>query len=181
MTTVDRAHGVWQRWPAALGLVAAVAVLALAPSREAVATSVVAATFCYLAAAAFDRRRASWAALLATFVLPFPGALLGTPPWLSLAVAALVLVAIGLFGGVPRAALGAQTAAVVGYGGLAVLGLYLSPGIGLAVAGLALAAHALWDLVHLRRDVVVSRSLAEACVWFDVPLGLGVLVLAALG
>jgi hypothetical protein len=39
-------------------------------------------------------------------------------------------------------------------------------------------AHAVWDAVHLRRGVVVPRSLAEACIFLDVPLGIAVIALA---
>jgi hypothetical protein len=46
------------------------------------------------------------------------------------------------------------------------------------VAGSVLVAHAVWDLVHLRRGVVVPRSLAEACISLDVPLGIAVIALA---
>jgi hypothetical protein len=35
--------------------------------------------------------------------------------------------------------------------------------------------------VHYRRGIVVPRSLAEACVALDVPLGLGIVVLGLTG
>jgi hypothetical protein len=47
-------------------------------------------------------------------------------------------------------------------------------------AGVVLASHAVWDLVHLRSGRVVPRSLAEFCIALDVPLGLGFVLLAAL-
>jgi hypothetical protein len=49
------------------------------------------------------------------------------------------------------------------------------------LAGAALASHAGWDLVHYRRDAVVARSLAEFCMLLDVPLGVGLIVLALAG
>ncbi|MFE5309542.1 hypothetical protein [Isoptericola sp. NPDC056605] len=49
------------------------------------------------------------------------------------------------------------------------------------VAGLALAGHGVWDVVHHRRDQVVPRSMAEACLFLDVPLGLGCIALAFFG
>ena len=64
------------------------------------------------------------------------------------------------------------------YGGIAVSALALAPRAGAVVAGLALTAHAEWDAVHLRRGVVVPRSLAEAGIFLDVPLGLAVVTLA---
>jgi hypothetical protein len=40
-------------------------------------------------------------------------------------------------------------------------------------------AHAVWDVTHYQRNAVVSRSPAEACIAFDVPLGVAVIVLVA--
>ena len=180
MSISVRPHAVRHHWPAALGLLAALAVLAAGADRDVVAITVIAATVCYLAAAALDRPWVAWAAVLGTVVVVVAGRLLGAPPWVSLGVTALVLVVVGLVGGVPRHALAAQTAAVLLYGGVAVSGLLLSPGAGLVVVAVTLVAHGIWDVVHFRRDVVVPRSLAQACVWLDVPLGTGVLVLAAL-
>ncbi len=183
MTTAipdDRFRPRLQRWPAALGLGVAIVLLATgAADRDTVATTATAAAVCYLAAAALSRRWVAWAAVLGTVVVMTVGLLLGAPPWVSLGVTALVLVVVGLVGRASRPALGAQAAALLIYGGIATLGSYLSPGPGLVLVGVTLAAHGIWDVVHFRRDVVVPRSLAEACIWLDVPLGLGVLLLAA--
>src|SRR2546423_963016 len=76
--------------------------------------------------------------------------------------------------GAPRPPLTAQTAALLGYGGLAVATLFVVPTTaGLLLAGLVLASHGVWDIVHWWRDRVVSRSLAEFCVMLGIPLGLG--------
>ncbi len=72
----------------------------------------------------------------------------------------------------------AQTLALVAYGGLAVVALFLAPRAGLVLAGAALAFHAGWDVVHYRRNQVVPRSLSEFCMWLDVPLGVGAILLA---
>ena len=71
--------------------------------------------------------------------------------------------------------------ALLVYGGLACAALLLAPRAGLVLAGLALAAHALWDMEHYRRDLVVPRSLSAFCMALDVPLGLGAVVLAVTG
>jgi hypothetical protein len=42
-------------------------------------------------------------------------------------------------------------------------------------------AHAIWDVIYYRRNAVVPRSLAEACIFFDVPLGVAIIVLALAG
>ncbi len=59
--------------------------------------------------------------------------------------------------------------------------LFLAPRVGLVLAGLVLASHAVWDVVHYRRNQVVPRSLAEFCMLLDVPLGVGFIVLAVIG
>ena len=69
--------------------------------------------------------------------------------------------------------------ALVAYGGIALIGLALSPVVGAVLASLTLMAHGVWDVIHYRRNAVVSRSLAEACIAFDVLLGLAAIVLVA--
>lgn len=106
----------------------------------------------------------------------FGGALLGAQTLVSLAVTAAVLVGIGLVTRAPRDALTAQSAAMLVYGGLAVVGLAIAPTVGLVLVAVTLIGHGVWDVIHLRRGIVVPGSLAEACVALDVPLGLAVLV-----
>jgi putative effector of murein hydrolase LrgA (UPF0299 family) len=57
-----------------------------------------------------------------------------------------------------------------------VLALAFSPVVGAVLASLALIAHAVWDVLHYRKNAVVPRSLAEFCMFFDVPLGVAVIV-----
>lgn len=45
------------------------------------------------------------------------------------------------------------------------------------VVAVGLLLHGTWDIVHWRRDAVVSRSLAEWCAALDLSLGIGVLTL----
>jgi uncharacterized membrane protein len=101
--------------------------------------------------------------------------------WAIGATVALALVVAGLLLQVPRPPLTAQTAALIGYGGVAVVALFFAPRVGLVVAGVALVAHSVWDVIHYRRNQVVHRSLAEFCVLLDVPLGVGAMVLAIAG
>jgi hypothetical protein len=53
--------------------------------------------------------------------------------------------------------------------------------VGAILASLALIAHAIWDVIHYRRNAVVPRSLAEFCIFLDVPLGVAVIVLVLNG
>lgn len=169
------ARALLSRWPSLLGLVAAVAVLLAGADRTTVGIIVAVAAVCYLAAAALDRPWAAWAAIPATMVVISGGGLLEVQPLVSLAVLAAVLVGIGLVTRAPPVALTAQGVAVLVYGGLVVVGLAIAPTVGLVLVAVTLVGHGGWDVLHLRRGIVVPGSLAEACVALDVPLGLAVL------
>ncbi|MFI5890029.1 hypothetical protein ACIA5D_07895 [Actinoplanes sp. NPDC051513] len=169
------------RWPAALGLAAAAGQLALGPDTDTVTTVIAVAVLCYLGAAALNRRWVGWAGCLVFPAIVVAADLAGLTWWVIGALVALALVVLGLLLRSPRRALTAETAGLLGYGAVAVLALSLSPRTGLAVAGVALCAHAVWDVVHYRRDVVVNRSLAEFCVLLDVPLGIAAVILAITG
>ena len=91
------------------------------------------------------------------------GGMLGAEPLAVLAVTAVLLVVVGLALRVSRAELTGQAVGVLLYAGLAVL------------AAVTLIGHGAWDIWLLRRDAVVPRSLTEACIALDVPLGSAVL------
>jgi hypothetical protein len=180
-TTQDesaRWQTVLRRWPSALGLATAAVALAVNGNREAIAITVSLAALCYVAAAAFGRPWVAWPAILGGTIVVVVSGMIGLVWWAGVGITAIALVVVGLIGRVPRAALASQTGALVVYGGVAVAALSLGPRVGLAVAGVALASHGVWDLIHYRRNRVVSRSLAEFCVVLDVPLGVGVVILA---
>lgn len=176
-----RWHFVLHRWPVALGLAAAAGSLATGGNADSAAITVAIAAWCYLAAAALGRPWVVWVAVAGGTLVVIGTELVGLPWWAGLGSTAVILVGVGLVLRVPRLALTAETAALAGFGGVAVLSLFLAPQVGLVVAGLALASHAIWDAVHLRRKAVVSPSLAEACIFLDVPLGIGLILLAFLG
>jgi hypothetical protein len=167
-----------RRWPSALGLATAALALAFNGERESVAMTVSLAALCYVAAAAFGRPWVAWPAIVGSTIVVVVSEMVGLVWWLGVAIAAAALLVGGLIGRVPRAALAAQVGALFAYGGVAVAALHVAPRVGLALAGVALASHGVWDLIHYRRNRVVSRSLAEFCVVLDVPLGVGVIVLA---
>jgi hypothetical protein len=166
------------RWPSALGLLAVVAALATGADRESVAITLAVAALCYLGAAALNRPWIAWATIVGGSLVVTVGALTGLAWWGAIGIAAAALLVTGLVSGVPRPPLTAQTAALLGFGGLAVAAVFLAPRAGMVLAGLALASHAGWDLVYYRRNEVVPRSLAEFCMVLDVPLGLALIVLA---
>jgi len=183
-THLDRSGGkaLLHRWPAVAGLGAAALVLVGDADREAPALVVGIAALCYLAAAALNRPWVAWATIPASAALVTATELLAAPWWWALGGSAVVLVIVGLLRGTPRPALTAQTAAMLAFGGLAAVALMLeAPRVGLALAGLTLASHAVWDAIHLRRRQVVPRSLAEACLFLDVPAGVGFIAIALVG
>lgn len=175
-------HAWWQRWPTVLGLGVAALLLATgAAGRETVAIGASAAAWCYLAAAALGRRWFGWVAIPVASLVVVGSELVGLPWWAGLGATGLALVGVGLLrSSAARPVLLAQAAAFAGVALLAVVALAWDPLAGLVLAGLVLAAHAIWDAIHLRRDAVVSRSMAEACLGFDLVLGLGLIALALL-
>jgi hypothetical protein len=184
MTTADGsdarrwAGAALRRWPSGLGLLAAGFQLAIGAGRDAAAITVSVAALCYLAAAALDRPWIAWAATAGLGPIVVAGELAGLAWWITLGLVAAALILAGLIVGVPRPALTAQAAAALGFGALALAALSISPRAGLIVAGLALASHTGWDLLHYRRHTVVPRSLAEFCMFLDLPLGLAIIGLA---
>lgn len=144
------------------------------------ATIVAVATLCYLAAAATEARWVAWLAVPVFSALAFVAEFVPVPWWLAFALAGLLLVAVGLARGAGPMT-GVQAVAMAGYYGATVLALGLTPRLGLALAGAALAAHAYWDLRHYRKDAVVHRSLALWCIGLDLTVGAICLTVALLG
>lgn len=165
---------------AALGLGAAVVQIVTGISVEGVAIVVVAATLCYLAAAAFDHPWVAWVSILGATAVVFVSELVGVPWWAGAGIVGVVLFGIGVSRGASARTV-PQMLAFLAFGGLAVVGAHLAPRVGLAIAGAALAAHAGWDVAHWRRHVVVPRSLAEFCVFLDIPLGAAAILVALEG
>ena len=80
---------------------------------------------------------------------------------------------------VDRRELGIQTLGFLGFSAVALTAMMVGPVPALYLAALAAVGHAAWDLVHVVRDRVVPRSLAEACFVLDLGLGVAMLWLAA--
>ena len=123
----------------------------------------------YVVAAVIQRRGASWPILLVSFALLF-GLQLQT--WVNPTVAILALATavamVGLFRRSGRGELLIQTGGLVVFGGLALVGLTVAPEAARYVLAAGWFGHGVWDLVHLRRNAVVSRSYAEWCGVLDI-------------
>ena len=165
-------------WPSVLGLAAATFQIVTGVTTDAVAITVAVAASCYLAAAALGLRWIAWAGVLTGTIVVILSEIAGIAWWAGLAVYAAVLVLVGFQRRIPVRALTAQSLAMLGFGGVAVVALLVSPRLGLALAGVALASHAVWDYLYWRRNEVVPRSLAEFCLLLDIPFGVAAIVLA---
>lgn len=137
----------------------------------------------YLAAAAFQKPVVAWHAFFACVVvitLVNIGWIGVDATWLLLGLAAL-LVVYGLVRGAIRPAEGLplQTLAMLGFGAVAAIVLYVDAVIGAYLVAAGLLAHAGWDAWHHWTDRVVIRSLAEFCFVLDLLLA-GVIVFATM-
>ncbi|MEU4840749.1 hypothetical protein [Nocardia testacea] len=166
-------------WPLALGLAAAILQIMTGVAAEGVAITVAVASSCYLVGAAFGRPWTAWATISGGSMVVALSEVAGVRWWTGLAGFAALLLVIGLIRRVPAPVLTAQSLAMVGYGGIAVVAVLVSPRLGSALAGIALAAHALWDYRHWRREDVVPRSFTEFCMVLDIPLGIAAVVVAS--
>jgi hypothetical protein len=171
---------IWCRWPAAVGLLGAAFVAIVSPDRE-IGGHLATGCFGVLSGRSVQRALGCLGGYSITSALVTAGAFIGIDPWLMLGGASVVLIVVGLVLRASRTALAAQSLVLVAYGGVGLVALTLGPVAGAVLASLVLMAHAAWDVIHYRRDAVVPRSLAEACMFFDVPFGVAVIVLLLTG
>ncbi|WP_127792618.1 hypothetical protein [Agromyces sp. LHK192] len=142
-------------------------------------TVVCVAVLAYIAAAAIGIRWMGWLWAGIGSLLVGLAEVLDLPAWVVLGATGVALAVVGL---IRRSAYTlAQTLGGAVYVAVAVVALAFDVRVGLVVGGLALAAHAAWDFVHFRRDIVVNRSLALWCMGLDLVAGLGCVVLAIVG
>lgn len=174
-------HGSGIRWwPTVIGLGFALAVgLGVGSGFPAI---VLVCAVIYLLAAVTARPGTAWLGFLITSPAVAIGPLLDAE-WLSLTVIGaigLVLVVIGLIRGTWKVPVNRlQLLGVVVFGAIA-LGAYLvQPLLAGILIAVGLAAHAAWDIVHHRRNAVVSRSYAEFCAVLDITLAVVVVLLTA--
>jgi len=131
----------------------------------------------YVLATVVRRRALSWPILIVS-ILGF--ALLGSQnlvgPVTVLMATAVAITVAGLIRPTGRLEMVVQAIGLIIFTGVAVLGLVTAPEVARWVLAAGWVAHGLWDLVHLRRNAVVSRSYAEWCAVFDILLGVQLLM-----
>jgi hypothetical protein len=170
-------HALMHRWPTALGVaVAALAAFDMADGTEFAALTML-MPVAYVGAAALDRRRFAWAALLA-------GVAVIVVPWTSEVVPSALFLAAALAFFVLGAARGQlqkpggltlQTVGMLAFGSTVMAALYVDPNLGGKLVAFALLGHAAWDAYHFLRNRVVARSYAECCAVIDLLLGAAIL------
>ena len=79
----------------------------------------------------------------------------------------------------PNRELPLQAIAMIVFGGLATVALFISPFVGALLVAAGLVAHAGWDVYHHVNNKAVVRSMAEFCCVLDTVLAI-VVVLATL-
>jgi hypothetical protein len=156
-----------RRWPTAVAIGLEIVSWGIGPERAGQILPLLPSI--YVVAAVIRRRRASWPILIVSAVLLIG---LQQQSWIEPTVAILALATavavVGLFRRSGRAELLVQTGGLVVFGGLALIGLIVAPEAARYVLAAGWFAHGIWDLVHLRRNAVVSRSYAEWCGVLDI-------------
>ena len=171
--------GLLARWPSVVGLAALIATAADGVDAHITAMVIMIAALCYLAAAAVGWRPAGWIAVPVVSALVTIAMVTAIDAIVLLLVLAAIMVVVGLIR-LPRSGwreLGVQAAGFVGFAGLGLTAMMVDPVLAAHLAALAAIGHGVWDAVHHRRDKVVNRSLAEACMVLDFGLGAVTLII----
>ena len=172
-------------WPAATGLaLGAVSVATDDPDTVDGALLVLLLATCAYAFIAFTGRPSwSWRLTALVVVVHLSGEVLSGAGAVTVVVLTLGLLGLGVLRGrwrPPPAEMAWQSWGAATFISAVLLALWLDTTAAKAVVAVALLLHGAWDIVHWRRQAVVSRSLAEWCACLDITLGLGVLGLLAL-
>lgn len=144
------------------------------------AAIVTASGLVYLAAASLEKPWVAWPVFIGS-VLVITLARIGLigfdATWPQLVVAGL-FAGYGLIRGAMRAETGLplQALAMIVFGAVAVVAIFVHPTAGAYLVAAGLFAHAGWDFHHHRTNRAVVRSMAEFCFVLDVALGLAIVV-----
>jgi hypothetical protein len=178
-----------QGWPTLLGIaLAAFVALDMFRGEERgheLASIVAASALVYLCAAALGRPTTAWPAFFGTVVV-ITAAKMGLvafdATWLILG-SAVAFAGYGLLRGATRPAGGLplQAIAMVAFGAVAGIALFISETVGAYLVAAGLFAHAGWDAYHHWANKVVARSMAEFCFVLDVVLAAAIIVVTMPG
>lgn len=156
-----------RRWPTALAIALEVVSWGIGTVRAGQILPLLPAL--YVVVAVLRRRGASWPVLVTSFgLLVLLQLQTVVDPTVAILALATAVALAGLRRRAGRAEVGLQLAGLALFGGLALAGLTAAPEAARYVLAAGWLGHGVWDLVHLRRDAVVSRSYAEWCGVLDV-------------
>jgi hypothetical protein len=177
------AGSVGRRWPALAGIVfAALVAIGMANGVEQAPVLAAAATV-YIGCAALQKPGAAWPIFLGTVAVITVAKLLDVDATLIVLGCGLALGVYGLLRGVLRPGYGLplQTLALLGFGAVAAIALFVDTDLGAYLVAAGLLGHSAWDLHHYRTDRVVVRSLAEFCLLLDATLAVLIVVVTIVG
>ena len=156
-----------RRWPTALAIALEVVSWGIGTLRAGQILPLLPAL--YVVVAVLRRRRATWPVLVVAFgLLVLLQLQTLVEPTVAILALATAVALVGLRRRAVRGEVGLQLAGLVLFGGLALVGLTVAPEAARYVLAAGWLGHGIWDLVHLRRDAVVSRSYAEWCLVLDI-------------
>lgn len=160
-------------WPSLLGIGIVVARGVDSGVSVMLASVVAVIALIYVGVAVTGRPADAWWGLLLSVPVVMSGHLTGmdSAPFMIMAPIAVALVVVGRLHGVwADPANRAQLFGLVGFGIVAVAAALSSGTVAALLIAAGLAAHAIWDVVHLIRNKVVARRYAELCTVLDAGL-----------
>ncbi|PJJ54357.1 hypothetical protein CLV56_3866 [Mumia flava] len=176
----------WLSWtPALIGIAAGVFQLVSDPhDLDGILTVLLLATGGYAVIAYAGRPAWSWPLLAVVVAIHLAGELLPVPGIALITIVTLEVVVLGAIQGrwrPPPREQAWQGWAGFGFIACVLSTVWLDTGAAVVVVAIGLLAHGAWDIVHLRRRVVVAPSMAQWCAGLDITLGAGALAIAVVG
>lgn len=179
MTTTPWYRRIAARWPTALALGMSTLMAGGAGTDDGIrmfAGILPLLPLIYLVVATLERRRATWPLLAGGFAVIFLLRALDliSPGVVFWAVALVVLVWNAIGGRLRRdGTVRLQAVGMLVFGGLGLAGLVVDPEVGRYLVAAGWFLHGVWDVVHLKLNLVVARSFAEWCAVVDVLVAAG--------
>jgi hypothetical protein len=183
MTSSVISASVRRRWPALAGITFAVLVALGMASGVDQAPVLAAAAMVYIGSAALQKPAAAWPLFFASALVITVAKLFGLDATLIVLGCGVALGLYGLLRGVVRPGYGLplQTVALLGFGAVAAIALFVDTDLGAYLVAAGLLAHSAWDLHHFRANRVVARSLAEFCLLLDASLAVLIVIVTVTG